>query len=254
MAKIGLEYVDSFANARANAGVTGADDLDCPYYIGEWFIGYLEDGGHEIAFKKKNSNAGERHLHEADLGGKDSTAADSVDLYLIITHGNYKDKTCQLLYDTELTKFIGTSKDWRLGNNCNLEWLMIYGCHTVDKDHLLDHLKVFQGLHILCGAFGDMYDSVTIEECGTDIANHLLCGKPVSDAWVEGASDWWVENHTIAVSVERKEQLISTEEADWPETILYSDHLWGHGITRGDVLPPKQHFMICKYTHRGIWD
>ncbi|HEV8362809.1 MAG TPA: DUF6345 domain-containing protein, partial [Gemmatimonadaceae bacterium] len=139
MAKIGLEYVDSFANARANAGVTGADDLDCPYYIGEWFIGYLEDAGHEIAVTKRNSTAGERHLHEADLGGKDATAADAVDLYLISTHGNYDEKACQLLYDTEKAKFIGTSKDWRLGNGCNLEWLMIFGCHTVDKDHLLDH-------------------------------------------------------------------------------------------------------------------
>jgi Family of unknown function (DUF6345) len=252
MARIGLEYIDSFANARA-AGYSDVIDLDSPYYIGEWFIGNLADAGHPTAVVRRNRQVRERDLRDVSLDGEDARAVDSVDLCLVITHGNYSEHRCHLLFDIAEDSWEGHSGDWRLGDTCHLEWLMFFGCHSVDRDHLLDHLHVFRGLHLLCGAYGDMFDSWTIQEAGEDTSNHLLCGKPVADAWLEGVSDWWVENHPIVVSVERQAQY-DDGEVDWPQTVLRSDHLWGHGTTRADVAPSQQYFMACIWSDRGVWD
>lgn len=253
MARIGLEYMETFANARAQG--YDAPDLISPYYIGEWFIGNLRDAGHQITVARRNGNAAERGLRDTSKSGDDAKVADSVDLYLILTHGHYDGagKRALLLYDTQADDWIGHSGNWILGDTCNLEWLMLFGCWTVLRDRLLDHLHVFKGLHLLCGAYGNMWDSWTTQECGNDISNYLICGKPVADAWLEGASDWWCANHPIVVSVERAEQWVNGD-ADWPNTVLCTDHLWGQGTTRADVLPPDQFMMVCKWSEQGIWD
>jgi hypothetical protein len=251
LAKIGVEYIETFAHARA-AGYD-AIDLDSPYYIGEWFTAHLEHAGHDIRFTRRNQSVGEKDVRDTALGGDDARWVDEVDLCLLMTHGTYDDHRAILLFDVERDSWEGNSKKWHLGDTCNLEWLFIFGCHSVDRDHLLDLLGVFRGLHLYCGAYSWMYDSWTIQEAGQDTADHLIAGKPVADAWLEGTSDWWVENHPTVVSVERREQYVGGD-ADWPNTVLCTDRLWGHGTTRADVLPPDQFMMICKWSDRGVWD
>ncbi|MDT5132904.1 MAG: hypothetical protein QOE41_2215, partial [Mycobacterium sp.] len=202
MALIGIEYVDHFADERAAGPFSNAPDVTCPYYIANWFGPTLAQAGHQIEFLRSNHSVNERHMHEDTFGGDDGHNADSVDLYLIITHGRYEIE-CLLLYDTDVGSWEGHSRQWRLGDNCNLEWLLIYGCRTIDPNNILEHRHVFRGLHLFCGAYGLMYDSWSTEEVGADIANNLVSGKTVADSWGDGASDWYVNNHPMVISVER---------------------------------------------------
>jgi hypothetical protein len=253
MASIGVEYIDYFADARANAGISGAEDLSAPYYIGAWFGPTLQGGGHELRVEHAEKGVLERHMRDVSKGGIDRQVADGVDMFLICTHGDYTNGECLLLYDTNADAWIGHSKDWQFGDTCNLEWLLIYGCQTIDGDNILDHHHVFHGLHLICGAFSYMYDSFTIDECGQDTANNLLSGKAVSDAWLDGVSDWWVSNHPMVISVETFETY-NGGNPDWGSTVLSSDHLWGTGITRADILPQKQYWMANVWSDGGIYD
>lgn len=252
MASIGVEYVDSFANVRAS-GKFDADDLDTPPNICSGFVAVMTATGFDLRFYRTNQDVNERHMREFTKQGDDQLFADRVDLYFIATHGNYRDKQVQLLLDVEQDSFLAESKDWRFGNNCNLEWLMIYGCHSIDSEHILDHLGVFRGLHLFCGAYGFMYDSWTLDEVGWDVAAGLSLHKTVSDAWCEGATDWFIENHPMVISVET-EETYNGGHPKWSETVIRSDHFWGRGTTRSDIPPNKQFWMSAVWSDAGFWD
>lgn len=254
MALIGVEYIDSFSHVRAAGVLTeGGQDLSSPYYIANWFAPTLASAGHHVKFLLNNDHVTERHLRDASNGGDDGQFADSVDLYLILTHGNYDNNECSLLFDTEIDSWFGRSQTWRFGDNCNLEWLMIFGCQSIDRDHVQDHLHMFQRMHLICGAYSYMYDSWTIDEAGEDTAENLISGKTVCDSWGDGVSDWFVKNHPMVLSVERKETY-NDGNPDWSSTVIGSDHLWGHGITRDDILPNDQYYMAYEWWDGGIYD
>jgi hypothetical protein len=252
MALIGIEYLDHFADARAAGQVPiGGQDLVCPYYIANWFGPTLEEGGHQVRFLRNNHSVNERHMRDESFGGDDAQNADSVDLYLIITHGSYEEGQCNLLYDTMVDDWRGHSKLWRFGDGCNLEWLLIYGCETIDANDILAHVGVFQRLHLFCGAYGPMYDSWSIDEVGADTANNLLSGKTVADSWGDGVSDWYVNNHAMVISVER-EWTWNNGNPLWPDTVIGCDHLWGEGATLDDIAPADQAWMACKWWDGGL--
>jgi hypothetical protein len=186
-------------------------------------------------------------------GGQDTTFADTVDLWFIITHGSYDNHELLLLYDNELDAFFGHSKQWHFGDTCNMEWLMIYGCQSIDGNNVTDHLGLFKGLHEFCGAFSYMYDSFTIDEAGEDTANNMLGGDAVSDAWLDGVSDWWVSNHPMVLSVE-KEDTWNNGNPHWSQTVIKSDHLWGSGTTTPDIPPSQQAWMATVSCDGGIYD
>lgn len=252
MALIGIEYLDRFADARAAAGITGGEDLSSPYYIANWLGPTLADGGHTVKFLRNNHQVAERHMRDASQQGDDAQHADSVDLYFIMTHGHYKDGECKLLYDNQVDHWVGESKTWRFGDGCNMEWLMICGCRSIDANNVLQHLDVFQRLHLFCGAYGDMIDSFTIDEAGSDIANNLLNGYTVCDAWGEGLEDWWANNHQMVLSVELQ-WTYNNGDVLWEETILGCDHLWGEGATLPDVKHNEIFWMASKSWDGGLY-
>lgn len=259
MATMGFEYIEHFSNARARGYVT-AQDLTSAYYIAEFMAWRLEAAGHLVRFRLREHSVHERNMRESTRPvqppaerGNDLFTADRVDLFLIATHGAYTERTVHLLYDVERSSWEGHSRDWSFGDNCDMEWLMIYGCHTIDSDDIVAHHHMFKGMHLFCGAYGDMFDSFTLSEAGGDIADLLLCGTPVSEAWTDGASDWFCENHPMVISVERQETW-RNGNPDWSNTTMKSDHLWGEGITRADILPNAQHWMAKVWSDRGIYD
>jgi Family of unknown function (DUF6345) len=253
-ALVGIEYLDHFSDVRA-AGVIGdgAQDLSCPYYIANWFGPGMAEAGHPVKFLRSNHATAELHLRDAASGGDDDTNADSVDLYLIITHGHYETETKQafLLFDSPMNDWFSFSHDWRFGDGCNLEWLLIYGCHTVDIDHVGDHRHIFRRLHLMCGAYGSMWDSPTTDEVGADTAENLTSGMLVSDSWGEGVSDWYVANHPIVVSVERRETW-NNGNVRWVDTVIGCDHVWGEGYTSQDIAPADQFWMAAQWWDGGL--
>ncbi len=50
-------------------------------------------------------------------------------------------------------------------------------------------------------AWDNMYDGITTDECGEDVGDNLTDGDTVSESWIDGVSDWWVDNHPITVCV-----------------------------------------------------
>jgi hypothetical protein len=96
-----------------------------------------------------------------------------------------------------------------------------------------------------------MYDSWSTEEVGADIANNLVSGKTVADSWGDGASDWYVNNHPMVISVER-ESTWNNGNPLWPDTVIGCDHLWGEGATLDDVKPTDQYWMACQWWDGGI--
>ena len=253
MAKIGVEYIEHFPHLRATGAFDGADDLVTPYYIAEWFVPRLVQAGHTAPIFRRDQAAEEKDLRDVSQGGADSTNADSVDLFFIITHGRYDNHETHLAFDIQKDDWVGSSGKWKFGENCNLEWLMIYGCHTIDSDNVLDHHHIFTGLHLICGAYSWMYDSWTCCEVGADTAENLASGKTVCASWIDGVSDWWAENHPMVISVEKNDTW-RNGNPDWPSTVIGSDHLWGHGTTRADIPPSQQHWMAAIWSDSGVWD
>jgi hypothetical protein len=253
MALIGIEYLDRFADVRAAGQVTsGGQDLSCPYYIANWFGPILSDAGHVVKFLRSNHAVAERHMRDVTEGGDDAQNADSVDLFLIITHGKYQNRELSLLYDNQVDDWFGHSKRWHFGDSCNLEWLMIYGCHSIDADDILAHLGLFRRLHLFCGAHGDMFDSFTIDEAGADTANNLLAGHTVAESWGDGVSDWFVSNHPMVISVERMDTW-GDGHPHWSDTVIGSDHLWGEGTVLEDIPPSEQFWMASQWWDGGIY-
>lgn len=167
--------------------------------------------------------------------GIDDDWADDVDLFFILTHGKNDAGNALLTYNVHHNAWLGNSARWNLGTD-NLEWLLVYGCHTVDLGNPLSFWHIFQRLHQFCGSWETMWDGHTTDEVGEDIADNLTDGDRVADAWIDGVSDWWLDNHPIVISAERSETF-NGGNFDWPNTTLERDHWWGHGTTVGDILP-----------------
>jgi len=241
MATFGVEGIRYFSHFRATGLASGAEDLTYVFNISNGFDEQLRDAGHTRKFYWANRDVWENDLHSGGLGGDDDSWSDDVDAFFIITHGTHDSGQALLAYDIKINEWIGSSATWRLGN-VQCEWLFVFGCHTVDLGNPLSFWDLFQRLHQFCGAYGDMYDSITTDECGEDIADDMTDGDTVASSWIDGCSDWWVDNHPIVVSAESRSTW-NNGNFDWPRTTLNLDHFWGHGTTVGDLFPADKFWL-----------
>ena len=91
-----------------------------------------------------------------------------------------------------------------------------------------------------------MWDGITTDEVGEDVGNNLADdGDLVSSSWIDGVSDWWVDNHPIVIAAERKETY-NGGNFDWPNTTMYNDHFWGHG-TNSDIFPGDMYWLSWRW-------
>ena len=132
-----------------------------------------------------------------------------------------------MLFDVDQSNWRTYSGQWQLGENWNCEWILAYSCHTVALSNVAALWNIFAGMHIYCGAWDNMYDGITTDECGEDVADNLTDGDTVCDAWIDGVSDWAVDNHPIAVCVGDAETW-NSGNIRWDRSHLNRDHLWGH--------------------------
>ncbi|GAA3466616.1 DUF6345 domain-containing protein [Nonomuraea roseola] len=237
--RYGIEGVRRFGAARA-AGYR-AGDLTYVFNICNGFDRQLRDAGHTRAFYWANDACWETDLRSSDLGGADGNWSDDVDVFFILTHGRMNNGVASLLYNTKADSWEARSDMWRLGDRF-IEWLFIYGCHTIDIEDPTSHWDVFQRLHHFCGSWGDMWDGITTDEVGEDVADNLTDGYSVVGSWIDGVSDWWVNNHAAVVASERQSTW-NGGNIDWSNTTMNRDHVWGHGVVVGDVRPRDKYWL-----------
>ena len=167
-------------------------------------------------------------------------------LFFILTHGNNESGNALLAYNIKTNEWLGNSSTWKLGNNYNLEWLLIYGCETINLNNPLSFWDRFQNLHQICGAWDNMWDGITTDEVGEDVGDNLTDGDTIADAWIDGVSDWWVDNHPIVVAAEL-ESTFNNGNFIWSQTTMNNDHFWGHGSTVNDISPTEKFWLSWRW-------
>jgi Family of unknown function (DUF6345) len=247
MASFGIEGIRHFSHLRASGMFSEEEkkkigDLTYVFNICNGLDEALQDEGHTRAFYWSETDCWEIDMRDDSQGGIDNEFVDAVDLFFINTHGGNWSAAAHLGYDVDHNAWISTSNHWRFGENFDLDWLMIYGCETVNFDNPPELWNVFQRLHEICGAWGSMYDGTTTDEVGEDVGDYLTDGDTVAMAWIDGVSDWHVDNHPIVLSMERE---ISFNDGNflWILTNISRDHFHGHGTTTPDVPPADKFWM-----------
>lgn len=245
MAMYGVEAIRYFSNARA-AGYDGAD-LTYTYNRSNGFNSKLSSDGNTQMFYWAGDNVWETDIRDRDKGGDDEDWVDNVDIFWIETHGNHtSDGNAYLLYDTPQANWTIDSSQWQLGEDWNAEWIMAYSCDTVDLNCVTGMWNIFAGMHIYCGAWDLMWDGITTDECGEDVGDNLISGDTVSDSWIDGVSDWWVDNHPITVCV-GDAATWNNGNIRWDLSALNRDHLWGHGDVSPDLSPSQQACLLWRW-------
>lgn len=245
MATFGIEGIRHFSHARA----AGWDASDLTYVFNNCngLDNALRSHGHTRSFYWAETDCWEIDLNDTSKGGIDSDYGDNVDLFFISTHGNHWDGHAVVLYDVARNNFVGDSHNWLLGNNWNLEWLLMYACETLNLSSPLDYWDIFQRLHKICGAYDLMWDGWTVDECGEDTGNNMTNGNTVAESWIDGVSDWWFDNHPMVIAAERADTWHSGNP-DWGNTTMYCDHLWGHGTTVSDISPSDKYWLSWRWS------
>ncbi len=246
MARFGIDAIRNCGNARA-AGETTSSDLTYTFNRSNGFDSKLRGAGHTRAFYWANTDCWETDIRDNDRGGDDVSWVDDVDLFWIEAHGNNSGGQALMLFDTPQTSWFTYSGDWQLGENWNGEWVMAFSCKTVDRGNVAGLWNIFARLHIYCGAWDNMYDGITTDECGEDVAHNLVHGDTVSHAWHDGVSDWWVDNHPITVCVGDAETW-NGGNIRWDRSHLNRDHLWGHGNVEADLAPAQQACILWRWS------
>lgn len=246
MATYGIEAIRHFGNARAN-NVSTAGDLTYTFNRSNGFNSELSSGGHTQSFYFSEQNVWENDIQDVGAGGDDRNWVDKVDIFWIETHGNHtSDGQARLLYDTPQNAWRAFSGTWELGEDFNAEWVMAYSCETVDRSQVTGLWNIFDGLHLYCGAWGNMYDGITTDECGEDVGDNLTDGDTVSSSWIDGVSDWWVDNHPIVVGPGNSAAW-NGGNTNWSQSPHNRDHLWGEGTTTPDLPPSQQACLLWRW-------
>ena len=190
-------------------------------------------------------------IEEGTEGPFGKNKADSVDLFFIMTHGNNYEGEISLSFNTNKDFIDSWSFLWRLGKAAGggCKWFIMYACSTLNLDHVLKLRPIFQGLHMLCGAYDSMVSSFTTDESGEDLCDNLCkYNKPVADAWIEAVEDRVQDNHPMVVAAEKRDSIDPiTGRADWSSTTMSQDHIHGHGPTMKNISNSDIHWMSVKW-------
>lgn len=247
MATYGIEAIRYFDKVRTALNKPELIDLIYTFDRSGGFDAKLRSAGHSLTFYLTNDYCQETDIRSADLGGEDRKYVDNVDICWFETHGEHTlDKgEIELFFNTTHTYWIAYSSDWKLGDQ-RLNWLLVYGCETVDRNKVPGIWSMFNGMHIYCGAWGKMWDSPTTNECGEDVGEYLISGSTVSDAWTNGVTDWLIDNHPITVCV-GDSATWNNGNIQWERSYLNRDHLYGHGNVDPSLTPAQQACIMWRW-------
>lgn len=247
MASFGVEAIRYFNHARA-AGVDTAGDLTCAFDRSNGLDAALRSAGHTRAFYWANTSVFETDLRDGGRDGDARHRGGGFDLLWIETHGSHdRAGHAVLLFDTPATEWHANSASWRLGEDWNNEWVMVYACDTAALPAITGLWNVFARMHIYCGAWDLVWDGITTDEVGEDVGTNLIHGDTVAHAWIDGVSDWWLDNHAVAACA-GDAATWNGGEIRWELSAIHRDHLWGHGSVTPDLAPAQQACMLWTWT------
>ncbi len=247
MAQFGIECIGHFPNARA-AGIDAADTPMC-FKRSDEFARVLKDAGHTQSFYWGDTDCYELDIRGDIYGGDDKSWVDHVDICFISTHGRYgANGNSDILFDCDQYTMISSTGLWRLGDTSgeNLEWLLLWACDIVDINNVAARWNVFGGLHVFCSSWGLMKNGTTTDECGEDVAENLVDGDTVSEAWIDGVSDWWVDNYPVTICVGNSDTW-NNGDIQWSKSFLNADHLFGHGGSLTDLPNDRQACILWRW-------
>jgi hypothetical protein len=241
----GIEAIRHFGNARAN-GVSTAGDSRYTFNRSNGFDRELASAGHQQRFYWAEQDCWEDDIQDFAQGGDDRAAFDNADICWIETHGNHTpDGQARLLYDIPKDQWRTFSGTWRLGDQ-DADWLMAYSCDTAPHDKVLGLWNLFNGLHMFCGAWGKMFDGDTTDECGEDVGDNLTSGDTVAESWIDGVSDWSVDNHPIVVCA-ADAATWNNGNVRWDLSAIDRDHLFGHGGVTPDLFGAQKVALLATW-------
>ena len=231
-ADIGVEGVKYFSNHNAALGEHLAT-LSYTFTICNGVWDKLNTGDpHNFYWGR--TDCWEKDLRDVAQGGLDVYCADNVDLFFLATHGNNTGDSIYLAYDTPQEWWHSDSRKWKLGDS-DLEWLALYACRTLPFSAIgSTSWPIFHGLHMILGSHDSLWYGPTTDEVGRDFAQNLKDGDRVSDAWLDGLSDWWADQNALVLAAERYETYRGGS-IDWNNTTMNRDHYHGRGYTCPDI-------------------
>ncbi|MGI0031457.1 MAG: DUF6345 domain-containing protein [Nitrososphaeraceae archaeon] len=240
MVTFGIELIQNFSKSRKN----GIKITDRPgaVVICDKFDKVLRKARHMRDFYYLDDTCEEKDIRATEFNGTDNSVVDNVDLFFISTHGGHDDEYMELCFDNKNTDWTASSKYWKLGDR-RLKWLMMNACSTIEKKNYYKCWNVFSNLHEICGAYGKMVRAPSTVEIGEDIAENLIDGKTVADAWLNGVSDWAHNNHPIVVAADDDEGTLN---------ILERDHLPGHGYSIPDNEMKRANILTAKWVEGSV--
>ena len=266
MATIGLESVRWYDQYRANNGtvddkgamvgppipygVGGWIDLSYSYNITNRFYEVMTGAGVNCPFYFVGGDVWETDIKDTSLRGDDVTYADSVDLWFFTGHsyiGLDDGDGAQIVLNTNINNWSSPSKQWKVGDNWNCEWIALYTCESLRfRDTAWEnYANIFQRLHIMLGSWEHSKDGADFANCGRAFAENLVDGDTVQVAWFDGIG---VDNGPAALSAETADTW-HDGAPDYGATTMNNDHFWGHGNVMPDIRADKIGWLLYRWRH-----
>jgi Family of unknown function (DUF6345) len=263
MGKVGVESIRYYDQYRQNnntvvdgktvgppipKGVGGWVDLDYAYNVTN---GFCEVMGEACSFYYVAGDVWETDVKDSARGGDDFTYADSVDLWFYMGH-SYIDMPdgsgAQIVFNSKMNEWSSASRDWRLGDAWNCEWIALYTCESLifRQTAWNNYSNIFNGLHIMLGSYLHMQLGSEQANAGKAFAQNLLDGDPVQAAWFDATG---VDNGPAALSAER-ESTWHDGQPDYNATTMNNDHYWGKGIVMPDISANDMAWMLYRWRHK----
>jgi hypothetical protein len=172
------------------------------------FANRMAADGWDKKFFWGDSNAWEKDFKDVSKGGWDSSYADNVDMVFWEGHGSPDG----LYFPAGSHDDDVASYDDAIWGNLDVEWVFAHSCSVLADSHLSDwaYKACANGCHMFCS------HATTVYACnaGDKLAQYLISGRSVMDAWFQQHIDLQPSGVTAKV--------ICTQATA-------NDHIWKHG-------------------------
>ena len=195
---VGVEWINTF-----HSGACNQNNLSYRDDHAEGFYNEMHSHGHLKIFDWGNDNAWETDIRHPDFGGDSLHWVDDVDFYYFADHGGNWSNIYRIAFATSHTHCLGSGDTWKLGVRMT-KWAVFDACDLVlntSSSHICAvWIPPMKGLHQVFGFIGLGHDSWWNASLGSDFGNDAGSGSRLSNAWLDRAYSWWLDDNPIAIS------------------------------------------------------